>query len=424
MGGVVISILSLCMMSFDRKFKLLIVSALLICVCLSMHAQEMSDTLNIYFRIEKAQFDPYYKDNGGRCEAFLQRLSKLQATKGLNVVKLEVIGTASPEGNTIFNQLLSEARQKSVYRYLKNHINVPASIIVCKSVHEDWETLAREVEKDPYISEKSRVLDIIRYGEGNRLEELKKVDYGRLYRYIYHEIFPRIRACRVTFNMDMSGLVDEPVIEEPEEVRIPDDMFADLQVDTSLNITIQEPVPTASLRVKMNAAAYLMGQFNAAVEYDIIPHLSVTLPVYYSGGFDYFKETIKFRGVVVQPEVRYWPWLKDGKNAGFYVGAHLGVGWYNFAVDGEWRIQDHNGNRPSWGGGLGLGYALQFKKNPAWGMEFAVGGGVYDSLYDVFYNEPNGPYHRRAVHKVWWGVDNVSLSFTYRFDLGKKGGKR
>ncbi len=401
------------------KFKALIVSVLLAVFCVSLHAQEMSDTLNIYFRKEKAQFDPYYKENGSRCEKFLQRLSKLQTTKGLMVVKLETVGTASPEGDTLFNRLVSEARQKSVYMYLKNHIDVPASIIVSKSMHEDWETLAREVEKDPYISEKSRVLDIILTGGGDRLEELLKVDYGRPYWYIYHEIFPRIRACRITFNMDLSGLVDEPVIGDPEDIHIPDDIFADLQVDTSLNITIQNPVPTGSLRVKMNAAAYLMGQFNAAVEYDIIPHLSVTIPVYYSGGFDYFKETIKFRGVVIQPEVRYWPWLKGGKNAGFYVGAHLGVGWYNFALNGDYRIQDHEGHRPAWGGGIGVGYALNFKKHPRWGMEFSLGAGVYDSKYDVFYNVDNGAYYRKGVHKAWVGIDNVSIAFTYDFNLKK-----
>lgn len=401
------------------RFKLLIVSALLMCVCVSLRAQEMSDTLNVYFRKENSSFDPYYKDNGDRCDAFLQRLSRLQTTKGLMVVKLETVGTASPEGDTLFNRLVSEARQKSVYNYLKNHINLPASIIVSKSMREDWETLAKEVEKDPYITEKSRVLDIIRSGGGNRLEELQKVDYARPYWYIYHEIFPRIRACRVTFNMDLSGLVDDPVIEEPEEIHIPDDIFADIQVDTSLNITIQKPVEFRKLAIKTNVAGWAIGQINVAAEVDLIPHLSISLPLYYSGGYNYFKETLKFRGIVVQPELRYYPWLKDYTNKGFYVGAHLGIGWYNFALNGDYRIQDHKGNRPAWGGGIGVGYALNFKKHPRWGMEFTLGAGVYDVKYDMFHNVENGAYYKEGVHKTWVGVDNVAITFTYDFDLKK-----
>ena len=57
-------------------------------------------------------------------------------------------------------------------------------------------------------------------------------------------------------------------------------------------------------------------------------------------------------------------------------------------------------------------------------MEFAVGGGVYDSKYDLFYNEANGPYHQKGVRKIWYGVDNASISFTYKFDVKQKGGKK
>jgi hypothetical protein len=123
---------------------------------------------------------------------------------------------------------------------------------------------------------------------------------------------------------------------------------------------------------------------------------------------------------VLQPEARYY--VKG--NEGFYLGAHLGLGWYNFALDGEFRIQDHRGRRPAFGGGLGLGYTLPFKKHPRWGMEFAVGAGIYDSKYDMFYNEENGPVYKTDIRKTWIGVDNASISFTYKFDVIKKGGKK
>ena len=67
---------------------------------------------------------------------------------------------------------------------------------------------------------------------------------------------------------------------------------------------------------------------------------------------------------------------------------------------------------------------MQFKKNPRWGMEFAVGGGVYKAKYDIFYNEFNGPYEDTAVEKIFYGVDNASVSFTYKFDISRKGGNR
>jgi hypothetical protein len=162
-----------------------------------------------------------------------------------------------------------------------------------------------------------------------------------------------------------------------------------------------------------------MGHGNIAAEFAVAEHFSIALPFYYSGGFDYFKPTIKFRGIVFQPEARYY----IIGNEGFYLGAHLGVGWYNFAIDSTYRIQDHKGRRPAFGGGLGLGYTVPFKKHPRWGMEFAIGAGVYDVKYDMFFNEPNGPYAEHGVHDTFFGIDNASIAFTYKFDLKKEGGR-
>lgn len=171
----------------------------------------------------------------------------------------------------------------------------------------------------------------------------------------------------------------------------------------------------SGLTIKTNLLGWMMLGANVAVEYDIIPHLSVALPFYYSG-WDYGKETLKFRGLVLQPEVRFY--IKD--NDGFYGGLHFGVGWYNYALDGDYRVQDYRGRRPALGGGLSIGYAHHFKKNPRIGLEFSVGGGIYDVAYDMFYNEPNGAYAESGITGMFLGIDNASLSFTYRFPLKKE----
>ena len=178
---------------------------------------------------------------------------------------------------------------------------------------------------------------------------------------------------------------------------------------------------TRRMTVKTNLAGWGLMISNAAVEVDIIKNLSISVPVYYSG-WNYGKSTVKFRTLTIQPEVRYY----IPKARGFYVGAHFGLGHWNFATGGDWRYQDHNAETPSIGGGLGLGYALHFNKNPHWGLEFSIGAGAYDARYDVLYNEMNGPYHKRDERTTYIGVDNVSISVTYEFDLRfkSKEGKR
>ena len=179
---------------------------------------------------------------------------------------------------------------------------------------------------------------------------------------------------------------------------------------------------TRQLHVKTNAVGLAMAVANVAVEVDICKHLSFTLPIYYSA-WDYFKSTLKFRTFSIQPEFRYW--FKP-ENDGWFVGAHFGAGFYNFALDGDYRYQDHRRETPSMGGGISAGYRAYLSKNKRWKMEFALGGGVYDSHYDKFRNTPDVKDGLLIAdyQEVWYGIDQVAVSVAYAFNLKKKGGKK
>lgn len=180
---------------------------------------------------------------------------------------------------------------------------------------------------------------------------------------------------------------------------------------------------TRQLHIKTNVLGLGAGIANAAIEVDVCKHLSFSLPVYYSA-WDYFKPTLKFRTLMVQPEIRYW--FKN-QNEGWFIGVHFGYGYYNIALDGDYRYQDHNRETPSMGGGVAIGYRTHLSKNKRWKLEFAVGGGVYPSRYDKFYNTPDtskGLMVASDIHKTYKGIDQAAISFSYAFDLKKKGGKR
>lgn len=174
------------------------------------------------------------------------------------------------------------------------------------------------------------------------------------------------------------------------------------------------------LHLKTNAVGWGMAIANVAAEMDGQPHWSFTLPVYVSA-WNYFRSDVKFRIFAVQPEARYW---FSPDNEGWFAGAHLGLAWYNFATGGEFRTQDRNGNTPAFGGGLSAGYRLPLGGDKRWKVEFSMGGGVYRLHYDKFRNKTNGLLVR-TEKKTWWGIDQLSVSFAYVFDLnGRKGGRR
>ena len=293
---------------------------------------------------------------------------------------------------------------------------------------------------DQNVPHRKEALKIIQKESSDRKQKLQKLAGGNTWNYLLRTHFPDLRSFRVYIYSD----VDQSKLEGVVEVglaAVPEEMTSQVPVEQPQVEQVPQEVPVAvepaeqpmtkpadqwsrKLTVKTNllGAAFLMA--NAAVEVDIIENLSFALPVYWSG-WDYAGiNTLKFRTFMIQPELRYY----IPKTGGLYVGAHFGAGYWNFALgdhapmlglddlDG-WRYQDHKGETPAIGGGLSLGYALQFKKNPRWGMEFAIGGGIYDAKYDVFYNEANGPYHERGIRTTYIGVDNASISFTYKFDL-------
>ena len=373
----------------------------------------------IYFRVDEHELDPEYQDNAQTMERMIRELSDAINAEGRLSCHIDIVASASPEGRKLHNEQLSKRRMEVVLSALRKNIDVTDVTFHTNSLVEDWSIVADYVAEDQQVPCRQEVLQIINNFDGQQdiRAELQKIG-GGAYDYILNNFFPLLRSTKVVAVYDLS------------------ERFAHAQVQSvSLTITtglqapeqpLRTPPPapkrpqTPFLKLKTNTVGLGLGHANIAVEYAIVDHFSVALPFYYSGGFDYFKPTLKFRGIVLQPEVRYY--LKA--NEGFYVGAHLGLGWYNFALNGEFRIQDHRGRRPAFGGGLGFGYTLPFKKNPRWGVEFAIGAGVYDVKYDAFYNEVNGPYAEHGVHDTFFGIDNASIAFTYKFDMKRKEGRR
>ena len=412
-----------------RKIAHILITAVALFTCVCAQAQQVyhvGDSLAVYFRQGDAEFDPAYNRNAERCREFVQKVDKLRQLAGGRVAKVTIFASASPEGNMALNEKLAQNRAKNAINYLHNDLQFADSVVFIQIVTEDWEGLARNAIADPDVPHKAQALEIITNSQDpQRKENLKKLAGGAAWNYLFGKYFPQLRTFKIHVWVDprIDAVVSKIKFEPVQSGYIAPDSF-ESRISEILNV---EPVPMpvqpqwqSEITVKTNFLGWGMLHGNIAVEYDIIPHLSVALPFYYSGGMDYIKETIKFRGIVLQPEVRYY--LRD--NDGFYGGAHFGLGWYNFALDGEFRIQDHKGRRPAIGGGISLGYAMKFKKQPRWGLEFAIGAGVYDVMYDVFYNEPNGAYAEHGMHDTWFGIDNAAISLTYSFPLKKKEGRK
>ena len=89
-----------------------------------------------------------------------------------------------------------------------------------------------------------------------------------------------------------------------------------------------------AMTFKVNAMAAAALITNATFELEW-KQWSVQLPMYYSN-LDYFSHRVRFRVAAFQPGIRYW-FDRDKVlgHTGFFVGAHVGLAWYNMSLGGS-----------------------------------------------------------------------------------------
>jgi len=199
------------------------------------------------------------------------------------------------------------------------------------------------------------------------------------------------------------------------------------EIHVSGNASLDDPVQKNKFRqkdeishlyIKTNAIGWGFLTANLAGEIDLGKHCSFVFPVYYSA-CNYFTSKVKFRTTTLQPEIRYW--FSDS-HSGWFVGAHMGISWFNVAWGSDYRYQDHDRCTPAIGGGMAGGYRMPLNKNNRWWLEFSLGAGIYNVNYDKFQNVPDGQWLANE-EKISFAVDQVAVSFVYRFDLKKKEAK-
>ncbi len=387
------------------------------------------DAMQIRFRVSTSHIDPKYMNNKDSLARIVEWINQVQRDSMVDIVSVEFGGAVSPEGSVRFNHYLSNARLSALEKYIRSKIEIPNNIIVRNDHYIAWDQLKEMVYKSD-LTNKYEIIEILNSenrstGEqlDSRINDLKKMDNGTTWRKLFNMFFVDMRNAYTVLVTQKSQLairherLKEQVV-APKKI-IPDPMIATDNMYTLQNLETKQEPAMRYMYVKSNLVGLGLLIANLGVEFDIGNYFSFSLPIYYSA-VDYFSHTIKFRTFSVQPELRLWPTKNDD---GLFIGAHMGFAYYNFAFNGNWRYQDKDGNTPTLGGGLSLGYRIPMSYNSRWKLEMAVGAGVYPLHYDVFHNEHNGPVYETRK-KTYIGLDNILLGISYRIPFKKAQSKK
>ena len=170
-------------------------------------AQEVKDSVRIYFRQGYSTLDLSIRDNRASLERIADSLRKGNTDSVYKLQKVLVVGGASPEGSLALNRRLSEKRAKVLFDYLSRYGELPDSLTLFDYLGRDWHGLLELAEQDPNLPYRQETLEFLRDitrrlpgGEkvaDNHVGRLSRLKGGKPYRYMYKELFPELRASRL-----------------------------------------------------------------------------------------------------------------------------------------------------------------------------------------------------------------------------------
>ena len=386
--------------------------------------QRMRYGVSVDFRVCSTTIDSMYRNNAQALERIDSLHNALAHDTLVDIVAVEFCGTASPEGSAIVNHRISHDRLLALETIVRERFDIPQDVVAEVDHYIAWDRLIAMVEGDEALDDRDAVLEILRsdyptsrdrWGRevDGRIAELKRLDGGRVWVTLYKRYFDQMR------NAWFIMVTTRRVAPEPESLPEPEpEVVAEIDVE-------EEPEPEVIVQpqterrvplvvVKSNALEVAALIINLGAEFRLSPRLSLDVIGHYSP-YDYFRSNRKVRLFGIQPELRYW--FGESLRKGHFVGVHIPVVGFNIQLGDKERYQDPN--RAAWGVGLSYGYAMPLGKATNWGVEFTLGVGYLNIVYDVYEGVCNGKYlETRRMN--YFGPTRIGIDFSYRFDYNKR----
>lgn len=345
----------------------------------SAFAQPGEASYRIWFAVSSFEVNPRFSNNRDAMDGIASLLQSL-SDRGVDTVYVSLHSFCSPEGRADLNKALARNRGLNVQTWMQSLEGIPALSFQMEMSLSTW----LEVKE-------------------------KSVSY--------------FRRCDIALSYDVPAPVPTGLTPEPDKALNPETILEEipetdvpLEARATTEVMLEPVVPAEkpwapSWYLKTNLLTYPLNlTANAAVEVEVGRHFSLSIPFYYSA-MNWFRSDIKFRVCGSQPELRYW---FGQSQVGLFAAVHLTFGWYNIALGGRYRYQDHSTSSPVIGGGVTAGWRLPLGRS-RWAVEFTLGAGYLPLYYDTFYNVENGALAQEGLWKHYWGPDNAAVSFSYRF---------
>lgn len=165
--------------------------------------QEVSDSLRIHFQQSKSLFNESVAGNS-QFYGSLADLLEMANRRDVEIVRITVYGAASPEGGIGYNKGLSKRRADRIASFIAEVGDGRISPEVI-AVGRDWKGLLALAVADSELPSRGATLGLLRSlaqpndkeTENRIFTQLKALDGGKPYRYMYNRLFPELRKAGV-----------------------------------------------------------------------------------------------------------------------------------------------------------------------------------------------------------------------------------
>lgn len=347
--------------------------------------QEISDSLRIHFQQSKSLFNESVAGNS-QFYGSLADLLEMAKRKDVEIVSITVYGAASPE------------------------------VI---AVGRDWKGLYALAVADSELPSREATLDLLcrlampndKESEDRMFAQLKALDGGKPYRYMYNRLFPELRKAgvkvvavyRIDDLVSDSRVLLEATVVEPAEIRI----------STGVDVMPEAQKRPWYAGVKTNMLYDALLVPNGGLEIYLGKNWSIDAYWMYAW---WKSDRVHNYWRTYGGDVELRKWLGSAAKrkplTGHHIGAYAQIVTYDFELGGRGYLAD----RWSYAAGVSYGYSLPVAKRL--NIDFSIGLGYMGGEYKEYLPQDGHYVWQSTKRRHWIGPAKAEISLVWLIGRG------
>jgi hypothetical protein len=407
--------------------------------------------VKVYFHQGKSTLEPSFRENSINIMKFARKVEEMRKNPRREIISINIVSGASPEGNSLLNKELSRKRATAISEYMRGvlYFYYPMAEISPKGV--DWTGLTKMVSESnmPYKDEALFILKytpewISRNGKvvDGRKHQLQTIYGGQVWWYMYDTFFPDLRysALRVIYKLPVEEKqqivtkTDTVIVKaKPDTVIVkakPDTVILS-KTDTVTHIKVEKD--TVYLKQPVEKKPFYMA-FKTNMLYDAVLVPNVGAEFYLGNGWSiggnwayaWWKTDKKhYYWRIYGGELDFRRYFGERAKKKPLTGQHIGIYGHMFTYDFELGGTGYL-SKLTYGGGIEYGYSLPIGRRL--NIDFGIGIGYLGGKYQV-YDPIDECYVWREDRRMnWFEPTKAEISLIWLIGRGnyneRKGGEK